>query len=61
MFYLFYENGLPDDNDEYNVYLLLITPILTTYYLLHQPSDKEGLISLWVKLKKKNIKDELEK
>ena len=61
IFYIFYIEGLPNTNIEYFLYILLLTPILNIYYLLHQTSNTEGLISLWVKLKKKNIKDELEK
>jgi hypothetical protein len=62
MFSVFYEEGFPNKMDEYIWYILLITPFLTIYYLIFVLDDKEeSVISLWVKLKRKNLKDELKK
>tara|TARA_B100000579_G_C22048242_1_gene495812 strand:- start:194 stop:439 length:246 start_codon:yes stop_codon:yes gene_type:complete len=61
--YQFFELGFPDKGRELFVYVLLLTPILTLHHLMfnRNKDDEESLFSLWVKLKKKNIKDELEK
>ena len=61
--YLVYEDGLPSRGIELFLYVLLLTPILTLYYFLiyRYKNDEESLFSLWLKLKKKNIKNELEK
>ena len=58
-----YEDGLPSRGEELILYVLLLTPILTLYYFLiyRYKNDEESLFSLWLKLKKKNIKNELEK
>jgi hypothetical protein len=62
MSYIFYEEGFPNRMEEYIGYILLIAPSLTIYYLIFVADDKEeSVISLWVKLKRKNLKDELEK
>tara|TARA_B100001093_G_scaffold76189_1_gene67019 strand:- start:448 stop:633 length:186 start_codon:yes stop_codon:yes gene_type:complete len=60
--YVFYEEGLPDQ-EKYILYIIPITIILTIHYLITNKSNnmKESLFSLWLKLKRKNIKDELEK
>ena len=49
--------------DDYLITIFPITNFLTICYLITNKSiDKEdGLFSMWLKLKKKNIKDELEK
>jgi hypothetical protein len=62
LFYRFSEVGFPKDRELF-VYVLLLTPILTLHHLMfnRNKDDEESLFSLWVKLKKKNIKDELEK
>ncbi len=62
MMYVFYEEGLPDQ-EKYILYIIPITIILTIHYLITNKSNnmKESLFSLWLKLKRKNIKDELEK
>ena len=61
--YEIYELGLPKRLEHYYVLLIPITNILTIYYLIfkHFKSNEESLFSLWLKLKKKNIKEELEK
>ena len=61
--YQLYEYGLPSRGIELILYVLLLTPILTLYYFLiyRYKNDEESLFSLWLKLKKKNIKNELEK
>ena len=61
--YHVYEDGLPSRGRELILYVLLLTPILTLYYFLiyRYKNDEESLFSLWLKLKKKNIKNELEK
>ena len=35
-------------------------PIVTLYYLYHSESEGESLLSLWLKVRKKKLKDELE-
>ena len=63
LLYLVYEEGLPSKGMDLIFYVFLLTPILTLYYILiyRYKNDEESLFSLWLKLKKKNIKDELEK
>ena len=63
LLYLVYEEGLPSKGMDLTFYVFLLTPILTLYYILiyRYKNDEESLFSLWLKLKKKNIKDELEK
>jgi len=62
-FYVFYEQGPPNNYNELFFYLLMLTPILTLIHLIiiRNKDNEESLFSLWVKLKKKNIKEELEK
>ena len=47
------------------VYLLMvcvyIPPFVTLYYLYTHLEKEENLISLWIKVRKKRLKDELEK
>ena len=62
MFYVFYKEGMPNSYNELFFYLLALTPILTLIHLIIRNKDnEESLFSLWLKLKKKNIKEELEK
>ena len=62
MFYVFYEEGLPElDGRGLFLYVLVLTHILTLYHLIIDRNKEESLFSLWVKLKKKKIKEELEK
>ena len=39
---------------------IYIPPIVTLYYLYLSKSEGENLISLWLKVRKKKLKDELE-
>mgnify|MGYP001498323559 FL=1 len=61
MFYVFYKEGMPNAYNDLFFYLLLLTPILTLIHLIRNKDNEESLFSLWVKLKKKKIKEELEK
>tara|TARA_Y100000590_G_C15472492_1_gene920750 strand:- start:455 stop:706 length:252 start_codon:yes stop_codon:yes gene_type:complete len=44
-------------------FLLYIPPIVTLWYLLGSSSESkgEGLLSLWLQVRKKKLKDELKK
>ena len=58
--YLLYLGG-PDSPDEYLVVaFLLVSPLVTLYYLYLSESEGDSLLSLWLKVRKKKLKDELE-
>ena len=53
--------GTPDRPDEIlSAFLLLVTPLVTLYYLYLSESEGDSLLSLWLKVRKKKLKDELE-
>tara|TARA_Y100001970_G_scaffold212977_1_gene260172 strand:+ start:4394 stop:4630 length:237 start_codon:yes stop_codon:yes gene_type:complete len=39
---------------------LLVSPLVTLYYLYLSESEGDSLLSLWLKVRKKKLKDELE-
>ena len=50
-----------NDIEDYLVLLCVyIPPIVTLYYLYLSESEGESLLSLWLKVRKKKLKDELE-
>ena len=50
-----------DGLEDYLIVLCIyIPPIVTLYYLYHSESEGESLLSLWLKVRKKKLKDELE-
>jgi|TARA_R110002012_G_scaffold317263_1_gene533230 hypothetical protein len=50
-----------DGLEDYLIVLANFTlPIVTLYYLYHSESEGESLLSLWLKVRKKKLKDELE-
>jgi len=58
--YLFYLGG-PKGIQEYMiVFCLLVTPLVTLYYFYLSKPEGESLISLWLSVRKKKLKDELE-
>ena len=63
VFFLFFDEGLPKNGEQLFIYFLMLTPIFTLPYLIINTNkdNEESLFSLWLKLKKKNIKEELEK
>ena len=54
-----------NENWGLGVYILMvcvyIPPFVTLYYLYTHPEKGENLLSLWIKVRKKRLKDELEK
>ena len=53
--------GAPNKPGEIlSVFLLLATPLVTLYYLYLSEPEGDSLLSLWLKVRKKKLKDELE-
>ena len=50
------------DLEDYLIMVCIyIPPLVTLFYLYTHPQEGENLISLWIKVRKKKLKDELEK
>jgi hypothetical protein len=61
MFYLFFDKGAPSQKEEYWVWLVLLLPLLNIFVLSTTNKETDDIFSLWIKVKKKKLKDELEK
>ena len=60
--YLLFDGPRPNELEEYLIVLFIyIPPLVTLYYLYTHPQEGENLISLWIDVRKKKLKDELEK
>ena len=63
--YLLVFVGLGPSKYELEDYLIVLSiyipPLVTLYYLYTHPQEGENLISLWIKVREKKLKEELEK
>ena len=58
---IFADNGWPDTPDEFGLLFLTVVPLLSIYTLTNTGNDQEdGLVSLWVKVRKKKLIEQLE-
>ena len=60
MFYAVFDSP-PRDKEDYWVWLVLLLPLLNIFVLSTTNKETDDIFSLWIKVKKKKLKDELEK
>ena len=62
LLYLFFEEGFPSVDEGIYIFfwVVLLLPLLNIYLFCRSVPDNDNLISLWFKVRKKKLKEELE-
>ena len=56
----FFEGGF-NSSDAWWIILFIVLPLLNIFVIYSQNTDKDSLFSLWVQVRKKKLKDQLDK